>query len=158
MGPFEQMVPEPCFQQALSLEVSARLSLGRRHFDPTRFSLHTREAPPQREARIHRPYSCVSQAVALLSGASYLQAWRPEVLGAEQPVGSPFLPVPTSLLRPSCVPPAGLTARRRPPGPVLCPPWLGLFLAAWRPACPGQHGAHSAPGHPAASHLFGLAS
>lgn len=101
MGPFEQMVPEPCFQEALSPEVSARLSLGRRHFDPTRFSHHTREAPPQREARIHRPYSCVSQAVALLSGASYLQAWRPEVLGAEQPVGSPFLPVPTSLLRPS---------------------------------------------------------
>lgn len=45
--------------------------------------------------------TCVSQAVALLSGASYLQTWRPEVLGAGQPVGSPFLPIPSSLLRPS---------------------------------------------------------
>lgn len=56
MGPFEQMVPEPRFQEALSPEVSARLSLGRRHFDPPRFSLHTREAPPQREAHTHQPY------------------------------------------------------------------------------------------------------
>ena len=60
VGPFEQMVPEPHFQEALSSEVSAGLSLSRRHFDPTLFSLHTREAPPQREARTHRPYSHIS--------------------------------------------------------------------------------------------------
>ena len=64
----------------------------------------------------------------------------------------PFSPFP----HPSCIPPAGLTPRRSSPGPVLCPPWLGLFLEAWGPTRPGQHRAHCAPGHPAASPLFDL--
>lgn len=77
----------------------------------------------------------------MLSGASYLQTWRPEVLGAGQPVKS-FLPIPLVPPRPS----AGLTVRGGLQVQSFVLPGWGLFLAAWRPACPGQHGAHSAPG------------
>lgn len=142
VGPFEQMVPGASLPGGLPLKSVPGLSLwAEGTLDFPASPLHTRERPrSQREARTHQPY-LRQPSRGLLSGASYLQTWRSEVLGAGQPVGSPFLPIPCPLLRPSSrsdCQGGGLHVQ------VLVLPGSVSFCSV-RPACPGQHGAHSAP-------------